>query len=73
MLGSMLTSETKMSKNRQGPCVHHTYSLVGETTVNKIISLIDVKLGIDKYSEGKEHSSMIKTDQFKSHWIRPPR
>lgn len=51
MLGSMLSSETKMSKKRQGPCVHRTYSLVGETTVNKIISLIDVKLGTDKYQK----------------------
>lgn len=47
----MLSSETKMSKKRQGPCVHRTYSLVGETTVNKIISLIDVKLGTDKYQK----------------------
>jgi hypothetical protein len=56
----MLVSEgTMMNKIRQGPCVHRAHNPVGETDVNKIITLTNVKLETGKYCEEKEHGSVI--------------
>lgn len=67
MLGPMLSSEiTRMSKNRHSPCVLRAYNPVGETSINKIITVINVKLETD--NEGKDRGSMTKPDRFKLHW-----
>lgn len=37
-----------------------------ETSINNIITLLNVKLEIEKYCKGKLHGSMMKADQLKS-------